>query len=406
LCESPPHPPCPPPLPEKNEEKKTEIEKEKEEMEMEISGTASTTSLNFLVDGVSSEPPYEVEVVDARDSLLNYVMDPEHNFEYEERMKEGMGMCIDLGRCCKHILAMGQDGERFLIGLSPHGVVRAPDDVLLVVFHKFLVEKDEEREGQVKFAMELGRWKAPEIIKRTEEKENMKSLVFTIGMMCHTLIMRFVPYDEDNDEVAMGRIMVGERPCVGEMEQKGCAVLPLIKRCWSDSPVDRPTLREMVRIAKQLGKPEKKKKEEVKKEDEECNTDTKEKDDDDGKDEDKDKDKDKDKEKDKEGKPEDGNDEKEKKVGWFCYVDKEDPGNEPDKDDDVVFDRKAFEKAFDQEIANVRARETEELKREAEEREREEERKGELEREKEKKEKQEEEEERKKEEKEEITVDN
>jgi hypothetical protein len=260
---------------------------------------------------------------------------------------------------------MGEEGEKFLIGFSPLGVVRAPDEILIIVYHKFLVEKEESRGGKEKFAFELGRWKSPEIIKRIEEKENEKSCVFTIGMMCHTVIMRLYPYDEDTDEIAMGRVVVGERPCVGEMEEKECVVLPLIKRCWSDSPGDRPKLKEVIQIVKKIDKPEEEKKEKVKvKDKDKCNTNTKEKEDGDGKDEDG-----------KEGDHKDDavGEEKEKKTELFCYFDKEDANNDHDneEDDDVVFDRKAFEKAFEEEIANVRARETETLKEEAEERERE-----------------------------------
>jgi hypothetical protein len=70
---------------------------------------------------------------------------------------------------------LGEEGEKFLIGFSPLGVVLALADVLGIIYYNFLVEKDEEREGREKFVLELSRWKAAEIIKRTEQREAERS---------------------------------------------------------------------------------------------------------------------------------------------------------------------------------------------------------------------------------------
>jgi hypothetical protein len=218
-----------------------------------IAASESTTSLTFLVDGISCVSPFEKEVVDARDSLMNYVICEKEKKEYEARMEMAGKMCVNVARGCGHILEMGEKGEKYLIGLSPSGVVLCPDGLFVIVYHIHLVQSGMRKGAPRICALELRQWKAPEIIKGDEKKETEKSCVFTIGMICYSLVVFNRPFGSDSDEIAIGRLVMGEKPNVCEMEEKKCPFLPLIKECWCDSADDRPTLNEVKRKAEGLG---------------------------------------------------------------------------------------------------------------------------------------------------------
>jgi hypothetical protein len=140
---------------------------------------------------------------------------------------------------------MGKEGEKLLIGLSPMGIVKNPENVFVIVFHKELLRKEESKQSVGRFAFELGRWKAPEILKEEEEKETEQSCVFTIATIAHTIVMRKKPFDGDSDEIAMKRIMMGERPCVKEMEERRCDIVEIMKECWHQTASERLSFAEV-----------------------------------------------------------------------------------------------------------------------------------------------------------------
>jgi hypothetical protein len=140
---------------------------------------------------------------------------------------------------------MGKEGEKYLVGFSPSGVVRVCDGEYVIVHHIHLLEPGQEEGVKPEIAVPLRRWKAPEITRGIEEKENEKSCVFTIGMICHSLLVQDKPFGEDVDVVAVGRIGVGERPSVSLLEDMDCELLPLILECWHQADLNRPSLQEV-----------------------------------------------------------------------------------------------------------------------------------------------------------------
>jgi hypothetical protein len=235
---------------EKNSPHPSEEEKERErekERIVERAGMLSTTSLTFLVDGLSSEAPYEKEIVDARDSLMNSVMSGNSDEMDEDRVWEGGRVSAKLAELCDYILRKGEEFQVFLIGLSPLGVVKGPCDVLIIVKNPELIQKDENGVGRDTFVMEICRWKSPEILFKEIERENEKSCVFTIGMIAFTVVMRLKPFDGDSDKAAMNRILGGERPSIVEMEERKCELTGVMKDCWCHLPSDRLSLAELKR---------------------------------------------------------------------------------------------------------------------------------------------------------------
>jgi hypothetical protein len=221
----------------------------------------STTSVNYLVDGLRSVAPFEKEVVDCRDSLLNVVVRKSGKV-YEWRVKEAGRMIKGVAQLTAHILKMGEDGEHLLIGLSPMGIIKNPKDVFVIVFHQYLLDQGELEQGREVFNKELGRWKAPEILRGEEEKETEKSCVYTIMSIAHTMILEEKPFDEFGDVEAMEQIMAGERPDVKELKEKKCVLYDLMEMCWFDEPEERLELEDVRLEAEQIRYDSKEEKEE------------------------------------------------------------------------------------------------------------------------------------------------
>jgi hypothetical protein len=211
-----------------------EMKMEKGEEGVSINCGESTTSLTFLVDGLSCEDPFEKEIVDGRDTLLSFILSEEENDNYSERMGEVVKLCEKIIPLLMHILSLGEEGSKWLIGFGPIGIVKNGDDYF-VVCEEGLMEKSGEK----------GRWKAPEILNKEEEKETEKSCVFTMGMTIYTIIGKKKPFDEDNEEVAIGKIMIGERPDLRELEEKECRFVSIMKECWDCCGEERLCLIEL-----------------------------------------------------------------------------------------------------------------------------------------------------------------
>jgi hypothetical protein len=213
------------------EEKKKQEEEEKKIIEEKIKGWSplgdSTSSLTSLVDGMSCFPPFSNEVVCSLDNVLNEAKIRHKKFNYEKRVEECKKMIVQLCDVCEYLLELGEEREKYLVGFGALGVVQNVEKDYVVICDRNLLENPGE-EGNERFNERLGRWKAPEILSREEEKEGEKSVVFTMGMMCFTLIMGEEPFKEDCDEVANWKILMGERPDLKELEEKKCGFVPIM----------------------------------------------------------------------------------------------------------------------------------------------------------------------------------
>jgi hypothetical protein len=192
------------------------------------------------VDGLSCEDPFEKETVDERDSLLSFILSKE-DMNCEERKREGMELCEKIIPLLLHILSLGEEGRKWLIGFGPMGIVRCGDDEYVVIYSPNLVNELNKR----KCKAELGRWKAPEILKEEESKETEQSCVFTLGMTVYTLFSGKKPFCEDNEEVAVGKIITGERPDLSEYEEKMSEFISIIEWCWNEDAGERLNLEEL-----------------------------------------------------------------------------------------------------------------------------------------------------------------
>jgi hypothetical protein len=97
------------------EPKAEEKEEKKEEDGIPVCGGMSTTSLTFLVDGLSCVEPFEKEIVDHRDTILSFILSKENHVHYSERRRWIIEMCSKIIPLVLHILSMGEYGCEWLI---------------------------------------------------------------------------------------------------------------------------------------------------------------------------------------------------------------------------------------------------------------------------------------------------
>jgi hypothetical protein len=131
---------------------------------------------------------------------------------------------------------------RWLIGFGPIGIVMNVENEFVVVYHEGLISRGNGRE---KFKIELGRWKSNEIVSREIEIETEKSLVFTISSILYSILMEKRIFDEDCDEVANGKITIGEREDLKELEEKKCRFVGIMRQCWCSDPWETVNLIEL-----------------------------------------------------------------------------------------------------------------------------------------------------------------
>jgi hypothetical protein len=213
------------------------------EIEIEKRYPPSTSSLSFIIDGLSCFEPFEIEIVSSLDTLLNFILHPEKRMKFQEREREGERLCLRIIPLLLHILSMEEEERwRWLIGFGPIGIVKNVENEFVIVYHEGLIERENGRE---RFKTEIERWKSNEILSREEKRETEKSLVFTISSILYSILMEERIFDEDCDEVANGKIMMGEREDLKELEEKKCRFVSTMRECWNSDPFQRMNLIEL-----------------------------------------------------------------------------------------------------------------------------------------------------------------
>jgi hypothetical protein len=165
--------------------------------------------------------------------------------KYLQREREGERFCLRIIPLLLHILSMEyeEERERWLIGFGPIGIVKNVENEFVIVYHEGLIERENGRE---RFKTEIGRWKSNEILSREEENETEKSLLFTISSILYSILLERRIFDEDCDEVANGKIAIGEREDLKELEEKQCRFVEIMRDCWSSDSFCRPNLIELL----------------------------------------------------------------------------------------------------------------------------------------------------------------
>jgi hypothetical protein len=115
------------------------------------------------------------------------------------------------------------------MGFGPVVIVNSGDDNYVGVYHSGLMETGVVGEKE-RVRSELGRWKAPEILKEEEFIETEKSGVFTMGMMICTILIRKKLFHKDTDEIALEKITKGERPDMSGLGKRKCEFILILRK--------------------------------------------------------------------------------------------------------------------------------------------------------------------------------
>jgi hypothetical protein len=113
------------------------------------------------------------------------------------------------------------------------------ENEFVVVYHEGLIERENGRE---RLKPEIGRWKSNEILSREVDNETEKSLVFTISSILYSILMEKRIFDEDCDSVANGKIIMGEREDLTELEEKKGCFVEIMRDSWCHNPYERINL--------------------------------------------------------------------------------------------------------------------------------------------------------------------
>jgi hypothetical protein len=132
-----------------------------------------------------------------------------------------------------------EERRRWLVGFGPLGIVKNVENEFVIVYHEGLIERENGRE---RCKPEIGRWKSNEILSREVETETEKSLVFTISSILYSILTEKRIFDEDCDEVANGKIIMGERENLKELEEKKSYFVSIMRDCWCSDPGERINL--------------------------------------------------------------------------------------------------------------------------------------------------------------------
>jgi hypothetical protein len=69
---------------------------------------ASTTSLSFLVDGISFVESFEKEIIDQRDTLLSVILSKDEHIHFNERIQNEMKFSAKIIPVVLYYLSMGK----------------------------------------------------------------------------------------------------------------------------------------------------------------------------------------------------------------------------------------------------------------------------------------------------------
>jgi len=105
-------------------------------------------------------------------------------------------------------------------------------------------------------------WMAPEVM--TGSTYHLKADVFSFAVIMYEVVSRHMAFETLDAEQVQDRIAQGERPALyGETEEETyvppttpTVLRELIARCWSQGPLDRPSMDEVIREVKDLDWPD------------------------------------------------------------------------------------------------------------------------------------------------------
>jgi hypothetical protein len=226
--------------------KEKEGEEKKKTKEIENATTSavpSTTSvsMNYLLEGFGTLPPFMKSIVDVRDSL-SYQMKtsiPLMDSSDLEQLSTTVGFWVATGVC--HLLET-HEGMSAVSHLSPHNICFCPDGTIVITC--FDLSGIEEGKGK-NFSEEWRRYSSPEMLKGEIREGNEKSVVFVLGMTMNSILNKEIPF-KDVDCISAGELIVsGKRPSTSLIEKKYKEWMKILSSSVLDNPKERSSIDEL-----------------------------------------------------------------------------------------------------------------------------------------------------------------
>jgi hypothetical protein len=220
----------------KEEERKENKTKKKKQDEEKIEVPSSTSiSMNYLLEGFSTLPPFMKLIVDVRDSL-SYQMKtsiPLLSSTDVEQLSATVGFWVITG--VSHLIETHQ-GMEAVSHLSPSNICFCPDGSIVIT--SFDLSGMEEGKGN-NFSSEWRRYSSPEMLKGEIREGNEKSVVFVLGMIINSILNKEIPFKEVDCISAGDLIMKGKRPSLSLIEKEHKEWLSVISNCLKENIKER-----------------------------------------------------------------------------------------------------------------------------------------------------------------------
>ncbi|KAH7822903.1 uncharacterized protein MONOS_14764 [Monocercomonoides exilis] len=236
----------------------------------------TTSSMSNLVDAMACSSPHEKLIVDLRDSLFMLLHGRNEKKEMvignlQEREQTAAQVLFWVANLAQHSFDEMENPLQSLTNLSPHIVLFSEHMVICIVMHSDFSSDDDSDSSSISsstvvtsasgddedslpssafededdFRKECLRWKAPELLINKKMGATKESVSFSIGMMLWECLSLQIPFGEYEAEVAGQKIVNGERPKLGIVEQSHLSLV--VRSCWSDNFSERMSLTALKR---------------------------------------------------------------------------------------------------------------------------------------------------------------
>ncbi|KAH7824273.1 uncharacterized protein MONOS_196 [Monocercomonoides exilis] len=240
----------------------------------------TTSSMSNLVDAMACSSPHEKLIVDLRDSLFMLLHGRNKTKEMaigtlQEREQTAAQILFWVANLALHSFDEMNNSLQSLTNLSPHIVLFSEHMVICVAMHSDFSSDDDSDSSSISsstvatsasdddeeeddslpssafededdnFKKECLRWKAPELQMNKKMGATEKSVAFSVGMMLWECLTLQIPFGEYEAEAAGQKIVNGERPSTDALQN--CSLRRILKSCFSEASIDRPSLNDMKR---------------------------------------------------------------------------------------------------------------------------------------------------------------
>jgi hypothetical protein len=221
----------------------------------------TTSSLGNLFEGIACDSPFELTIVDERDSLFNTIRRREAAYgkkamtkvELRKRGEEAKKVLFWAVNGVMNMVEKGI-GKKVLVTLNAKDIFYGPEEAIVIGVRPVGVREEEASvdallgqllSNSIAGNTELHRWMAPELLNGAVGEATEATLSFAIGMVLSFMLTYKVPFEDLHGADAGVKILEGVRPDIECL--KGTGFHEVILECVDGNAPKRPTLEKLKR---------------------------------------------------------------------------------------------------------------------------------------------------------------